>query len=109
MDRIFDALVTAAAADIASHRLTNLIMAGLRVFDQQCRGLHDLPDLAKAALRNVALAPALLTRMTPGGMQPLDGRALASRHIGNRRDAGAHGLLVDHHSACAAERLSAAI
>ena len=58
MDRVLDALIAAAAADIARHRLAYLIVVGFWIFDQQRRRLHDLADLAKAALRDIELAPA---------------------------------------------------
>ena len=83
-------------------------MVGLGIFREQRRGLHDLASLAVAALRDVDLAPGLLHRMIAGGMKAFDGGDLAADHIGNRGDAGADRLLVDHDGACAAERLAAA-
>jgi hypothetical protein len=61
VNRVFDALITAAAADIARHRLAYLIVVGFRIFDQQGCGLHDLAGLAKSALWDIELAPGLCT------------------------------------------------
>src|SRR5580692_7337779 len=108
MDRVFDALVTAAAADIARHRFAYLIVRGLWIFRQQCRGLHDLAGLAIAALRNIDLAPGLLNRVIAGRMQAFDRRDLSDDHVGDRGDASARGLLVYDHRACAAQRYAAA-
>src|SRR5258708_39962041 len=108
MDRVFDALVTAAAADIARNRLADLIVRGLWIFRQQCRGLHDLAGLAIAALRNIELAPGLLNRVIAGWMQAFDRRDLSADPIGDRGDASACGLLVHEHRACAAQRHAAA-
>src|SRR6266540_5216774 len=109
MDRVFDALIAAAAADIARHRLAYLIVRGFRIFQQQRGGLHDLADLAKAALRNIELAPGLLNRVIARRMKTFDRRDLPIDRVGNRRDAGAYRLLVDDHGAGAAKRLAAAI
>ena len=87
MDRVFDALVTAAAADITRHRLAYLIVVGFWIFDQQGCGLHDLAGLAKSALRDIELAPGLLHRVVPGGMKTFDCRDLPVDHVGNRGDA----------------------
>ena len=109
MDRVLDALIAAAAADIARHRLAYLIVAGFRIFQQQRGGLHDLADLAKAALRDIELAPGLLNRVISGGMQTFDCRDLPVDYVGNRGDAGANGLLVDNNGACAAQSLAATV
>ena len=66
MDGVFDALVTAAAADVARHRLAYLVVGGFWIFHQQRRRLHDLAGLAKAALRDIELAPGLLHRVIAG-------------------------------------------
>src|ERR1700744_1812490 len=107
MDRIFDALVTAATADVAGHRFAYLIVGGFWILREQRGCLHDLTGLAIAALRDVDLAPGLLDRVIPGRMQAFDRGDLAADHVGDRRDAGTHGLLVNHHGAGAAESLAA--
>src|SRR5215472_3670928 len=108
MDGVFDALVSAAAADVARHRVPYLIAGRFWILDQQRDRLHDLTSLAIAALRNVQLAPGLLNRMVAGQVKAFDRRDLPADHIGNRRDAGADGVLIDHNRAGAAERLAAA-
>jgi len=109
MDGVLDALVTAAPADVARHRLAYLVVRRFRIFVQERSGLHDLAGLAEAALRHVDLAPGLLHRMIAGRVQALDGRDRPSGHVGNRGDAGADSLLVDHHSAGTAQRLAATV
>ena len=99
MDRVFDALVTAATADIARHRFAYLIVCRFWIFHEECGGLHNLAGLAIAALRDIDLAPGLLNRVIAGGMEAFDGRDLPVDHIGNRGDAGAYGLLVDNDGA----------
>jgi hypothetical protein len=109
VNRILDALVTAAAADIARHRRAYLIVRRFRIFDQQRGRLHDLADLAKAALRDIELSPGLLNSVITRRVKTFDGRDLATDHVGNRRDAGARRLLVDDHGTGAAKRLAAAV
>src|SRR5258707_2966441 len=108
MDRVFDALVTTAAADVARHRFAYLVVRGFGIFHQECRGLHDLAGLAITALRDISLAPSLLNRVIARGMKAFDGRDLSVDHVRNRGDAGAYGLLVDDNRACTAESLAAA-
>src|SRR5260370_6892986 len=100
MDRVFDALVTTAAADVGGQRLAYLVVRGFGIFHQQCRGLHDLAGLAIAALRDISLAPGLLNRVIARRMKAFDGRDLSVDHVRNRGDAGAYGLLVDDNRAC---------
>src|SRR5216683_3776187 len=108
MHSIFDALVTAAAADVAGHRFNYLIVGRFWILCQQRGCLHDLAGLAIAALRDVELAPSLLNRMIARRMEAFDGRDLPAVHVGNRGDAGAYGLLADKDGASAAEGLAAA-
>jgi hypothetical protein len=109
VDRVFDALVTATATDVTRHRFANLIVVGFCIFDQQGCGLHDLTGLAISALWNIELAPGLLHRVIPGGMKTFDCRNFPVDGIGNRGDAGANGLLVEHNGACPAQSLAAAV
>ena len=62
MNRGANALVGAAAAQIAGHRRVDVGIRRLRGVRQQRRRRHDLAGLA-AALRNVQLDPGLLNRM----------------------------------------------
>src|SRR5690606_5583791 len=61
-DRIADARVAGAAADVAGHRGVDLLCARLGVAGQQGAGVHQLPGLAVAALHDVFLEPGLLQR-----------------------------------------------
>ena len=108
MDGVFDALVSAAAADVARHNLSYLVAGRFWIFRQERGRLHDLTGLAIAALRNIQFAPGLLNRVIAGRMKAFDRGDVAAGHIGNRCNAGAHGALVDHNGAGAAERLAAA-
>src|SRR5215475_3402902 len=89
MHRVFDALVTAAAADVTGHRGSDLIVGRFRVLGQKCRRLHDLAHLAEAALRDIHLTPRLLDRVIAGRVEAFDGRDLTADDIVHRGDAGA--------------------
>src|SRR5215831_16177757 len=108
MDGVLDALVAAAAADVAGHRFADLLMRRFWIVHQQRGGLHDLTGLAEAALGNVDLAPGFLDGMIAGRMQPFDRRDLAPGDVVDRGDAGAYGFLVDDDRAGAAQGLAAA-
>src|SRR5262249_8562121 len=108
MDCVLDALVAAAAADVTGHRFADLVMRRLRVLVQERCRLHDLAYLAVAALRDIHLAPRLLHRMVAGRVEAFDGGDFTPDDVVDRRDAGTHRLLVDHHGAGAAECLTAA-
>ncbi len=85
MNGVLDALVTAAAADVARHRFPYLVMGGFWIFREQCGRLHDLPGLAKAALRDVDLPPGFLNSVIAGGVEAFDGGDLAGRRRRKRR------------------------
>src|SRR5438309_2709093 len=109
MDGVFDPLVAAAPADIPGQGFADLVVRGFWIFRQQRGRLHDLADLAKAALRDIELAPGLLNRVIARRMKTFDRCDLPINHVGNRRDAGAYRLLVDDHGAGTAKRLAAAV
>jgi hypothetical protein len=54
-DRLTDAHVGGAAADVTCHRVINALVGGVRDFAQQYRGAYHLTGLAPAALRYVDL------------------------------------------------------
>src|SRR5438105_13970637 len=95
MDGVFDALIAAAPADVARHGFAYLIVVRSWIFHEECRSLHNLAGLAKAALRDVELAPSLLNRVIAGRVKAFDGGDLAVADVGYGGDAGAHRLLVD--------------
>src|ERR1700682_587922 len=92
MHGVFDALISAATADVARHRFAYLVVIGLWIFDEECRGLHDLAGLAIPALWAVQLAPVFLNRVIRGRVRAFDGCNLPVDPVGNRGDAGANGL-----------------
>src|SRR5260370_27004874 len=69
-----DALITAAAADVAAHRTVDLVFGRVLVRRDQCGGLHDLARLAIPALRDIQGAPGFLHRMVALRIEPLDRR-----------------------------------
>src|SRR5271169_229509 len=102
-----DALVAAAAADVAAHGIVDLRLGGVFVRPQERRGLHDLAGLAIAALRDIQGAPCLLYRMVPLRIQPLDGRNRTPGRIADRGDARPGGLAIDMDRAGATQRHAA--
>src|SRR6516162_5351227 len=67
-----DALITAAAAEIANHGGENLLVRWRRRYSEQRRRLHDLPGLTVTTLRNAHLAPGHLHGMLIARMQAFD-------------------------------------
>src|ERR1043165_4687011 len=68
-----NALVTAAAAQVAGHGVGDVLVGRRGLLLEQRRGLHDLPARAVAALRHAELAPGDLHRMLALRVEPLDG------------------------------------
>src|SRR3979411_2124424 len=99
-----DALVAAAAAEIAGHRIGDVLVARRGFLLEQGRGLHDLAGLAVAALRHAEIAPRDLDRVRALRVEPFDGHDLLAADVGHRDAAGAHGLAIEMHRAGAAER-----
>jgi hypothetical protein len=67
-----NALVGAAAADVARHGVDNLLVSRHGRLCEKGGGLHDLAGLAVAALRDVAGFPGALNGMGAVGAQALD-------------------------------------
>ena len=109
LDRLADAHIGAAAADVARHRGVDIGIVGIGRRGEQRRGRHDLAGLAIAALHDFEVEPGLL-HLGAGGRRAdaFDGgdRAVADR--ADRQHAGAHRLAVDMHGAGAALRDAAA-
>src|SRR5260370_12568335 len=104
-----DALITAAAADVAAHRTVDLVFGRVLVRRDQCGGLHDLARLAIPALRDIQGAPGFLHRMVALRIEPLDRRHRPPGSIVYGGDAGAGRLAVDLNRAGAAQRHAAAV
>src|SRR5688500_11573870 len=68
-----NALVAAATAEIARHRVGDLLVGRRGLLLEQCRGLHDLAGLAVAALRHADIAPGHLHGMIAVRIEALDG------------------------------------
>ena len=109
LDGRADALIRAAPADVAGHRLVDLGVGRARLLGEERRRLHDLAGLAVAALRDVGRDPRALHRMALAGAEALDRDDLASGERAHRRLARADGLAVHVHGAGAAEAAAAAV
>src|ERR1043165_8550706 len=108
MNRLPDAEVGRAPADVAGHRLIDLRVGRLGILLEQRRGAHDLARLAVAALRDVELLPRPLHGMRPIGRQPFYGSNLAAGDGGNGGRAAPGRLAFHVNRAGAAEGLTAA-
>src|SRR5262245_65603029 len=80
LDRVANARVGPAAADVPGHCVLDVGIGRLRLAGKECRRGHDLARLAVAALRHLALDPGLLD---PGARRcradRLDGGDLGAR------------------------------
>src|ERR1700756_2617139 len=108
MNGLPDARVGSAAADIAAHRLINILVGWFWNLGQQHRRAHNLPGLAIAALRHVQLNPRLLQGMRQVSGQPLDCRYVLSLRSGQRSNTRANRLSCQVYGARSAERHSTA-
>src|SRR5256885_15592071 len=70
LDRGADLVVRPAAADIAGHRLVDVLVARGLVRGEQRHRAHDLAALAVAALRHVVLDPRRLHRFADAARAP---------------------------------------
>src|SRR5436309_8262168 len=73
MNRLTNSEVCSASADIAAHRIINILVGRLRLAGQQRGGRHELPGLAVAALRHIHFHPRLLQRMRSIRRKAFDG------------------------------------
>src|ERR1700693_766170 len=87
-----DALIAAAAADIAAHRAVDLLFGRVLGRREERGGLHDLAGLAIPALRDVQRPPSLLHGMVAVWVEPFDRRDRAAGDIIECGDAGTRGL-----------------
>src|SRR5688500_16565326 len=103
-----DARVRPAAADVAGHRVVDVLVRGIRIRRQEDRGRHDLSRLAVTALGDVRFEPRLLYGMREIGRETLDRDDRLVRDLYYLLHAGPNGLAVDVHRAGPAERHPAA-
>src|SRR5579859_1800739 len=97
MDRVSNARVGSAAADVR-HRRVDLFVRGILRFLQQGGRSHDHAALAVSALRHLQLHPGFLQRVRTVLRQALDGGDLAGDG-GRWHHTGTHRLAVDEHRA----------
>jgi len=97
-----DAVIGAAAADVAVHMGDDLCAGWLGILLQQSRCLHDLTRLAIAALGNLLGNPGLLQRVARVRRQAFDGGDLLAAEIRHLHAARAGRFAVDMHGAGAA-------
>src|SRR6266496_4156897 len=112
VDRLADAVIGTAAADVADLIEVGVGQRAALLSDLGDSG-HDLARLAVAALRDVHLEPRLLHRvqiLADGGRQPLDGGDLVSGgDVPHLHGAGIEGLAFDVRRACPAHLETAAV
>src|SRR5260221_3296526 len=104
-----DALIAAAAADVAAHGAVNFLLGRLLDRGEERRGLHDLAGLAIAALRHVQRSPGFLHRVVAVRIESFDRSYGPAGDIVHRGDAGPDGLTVDMDGAGPAQRCAAAV
>ena len=107
-DRLLDARIGHAAAEIAVHMRHHFFLGRVGILGKQRRRLHDLPGLAVAALRNLLGDPRLLQRMIALGAEAFDGGDLLAGDVAERGLAGSHRFAVDVNRAGAAQAGAAA-
>src|SRR5258708_25152965 len=73
VDGFADALVGAAAADVAAHGIVDVGVGGVGLLRKQRNCGHDLAGLTVTALRNVFFHPGLLDGMAAVGRESLHG------------------------------------
>ena len=101
MDPLANPVVSAAAAEVAGHRVVDVGKRRIRVSFQQRRSGHDLTGLAVAALCDIEFAPGLLqwVQVFVVGGEALDRSNLHATGGGNRCEAGTSGHTVEMHGA----------
>src|SRR2546428_977974 len=104
LDGRADACIGATAANVARHRLVDIVVSGRGVLRQQRGGGHDLAGLAVPALHDLEVEPRLLDLLADGcGADALDGcNGMADRGA-HRRDARSSWYAVEVHGAGAAQ------
>ena len=108
MNRFANALIGSAAAEIAIHRLGDLVVRGLGRLRQQSGGGHDLSRLAVAALRNFFGEPGLLQRMKSVRAEAFDRGHVLIGDLRDRGRAGTNRIALDVHGTGAAQSGTAA-
>src|SRR5580700_2595460 len=102
-DRTNNAQIGAAAADMGTHMLDNLVARGMRLLPEQVDRTHDLARLAVATLRHTLGEPSLLYRMRRIVRQTFNRRDSSAGDFGQLRLARKSALVVNVHHAGAAQ------
>ena len=109
LDRLADAHIGAASADISSHRGVDVGIVGMRRLGQQRGCRHDLAGLAITALDHFKVEPRLLHFGAGlGRTDAFDRGDGAAANCADREQTRAHRITVDVHGAGAALRDAAA-
>src|SRR5260221_4701040 len=104
-----DALIAAAAADVAAHGVVDLALGRVLGRGEEVGRLHDLPGLAVAALRHGESAAGRLHGVHAVRIEAFDGDHGAAGDVAHRGGAGAGRLAVDMDGAGAALGDAAAV
>src|ERR1700722_318593 len=97
-----DALITAAAADVAGHGIVDFCIGRFWVGGQQGSRLHDLTGLAEPALRPIQRPPRFLHPVVADRIKALDGGHRFAADVAQYDPARPYGLAVDMNGAGAA-------
>ena len=110
LDRVHDAAVARAPAEVAAEPAHDLRPAGPRVAFQQRGGRHDHPRRAEPALDGICHRESLLQRVRARRVaQPFDREDVLARRPARGRPARARSLPVDHDDAGPARAVVAAL
>src|SRR6266852_4160931 len=103
MNGFADALIGAAAANVAAHEIIDIGVRRFGLLGEQGDRRHNLPGLAIAALRDVFRDPRLLDRMASIARHALDCGDFLSRHAGDGRLTRTRRLSIDVHGTSPAQ------
>src|SRR5271154_4735551 len=103
MDSAADALIGAAAANMAAESFIDVRVGGRGIFREERGGGHDHADLAIATLRDLAREPCLLHGMLSVGRKSFDGGDAAPADSRDARRARSRGFAIHVYSAGTAE------
>ena len=98
-----DALIGAAAANVAAHGVVNIGVGGFWFLGEQGDCGHDLAGLAVTALGNIFFNPGFLDGVRTIGGEAFNGKDFLATDAGDGSDAGASGFAVDVNGASTAE------
>src|ERR1700722_682883 len=109
MDSLANPFVGSTAAEVAIHRLGDLLVGRIWHLREQHCGGHDLSRLTVAALWDFFRDPGLLQHMQAVGSKALDRSDALARHLRYRSGAGTNRIALDVHRAGAAQSSAASV